>query len=36
MEGEGPLYSLFRRWVLRKPHDLKRESTTLAMLYRGG
>ncbi|WP_233409928.1 MULTISPECIES: DUF1493 family protein [Burkholderia] len=34
MEGEGPLYSLFRRWVLRKPHDLKREPITLAMLYR--
>ncbi|WP_244108505.1 DUF1493 family protein [Burkholderia anthina] len=34
MEGEAGLYSLFRRWVLRKPHDLKRESITLAMLYR--
>ncbi|MEK2602869.1 DUF1493 family protein [Burkholderia arboris] len=33
MEGEGS-YSLFRRWVLRQPHDLKRESITLAMLYR--
>ncbi|MET3817661.1 hypothetical protein ACVK00_002426 [Burkholderia sp. PvR073] len=33
MEGEGMLYSLFRRWMLRKPHDLKRESVTLAMLY---
>ncbi|VWC94222.1 DUF1493 family protein [Burkholderia contaminans] len=34
MEGEGGLYSLFRRWVLRKPHALERESITLAMLYR--
>ncbi|WP_321804781.1 DUF1493 family protein [Burkholderia sp. BCC1993] len=34
MEGEAGLYSLFRRWVLRKPHDLKRESITLAMLHR--
>ncbi|AXK66539.1 MULTISPECIES: DUF1493 family protein [unclassified Burkholderia] len=34
MEGEGLLYSLFRRWVLRKPHDFKRESITLAMLHR--
>ncbi len=34
MEGEAGLYSLFRRWVLRKPHDLERESITLAMLYR--
>lgn len=33
MEGEGLLYSLFQRWVLRKPHDLKRESITLAMLH---
>ncbi|KUZ73585.1 hypothetical protein WI36_15375 [Burkholderia ubonensis] len=34
MEGEGMLYSLFQRWVLRKPHGLERESITLAMLYR--
>ncbi|WP_412023036.1 DUF1493 family protein [Burkholderia cepacia] len=34
MEGEGLLYSLFQQWVLRKPHDLKRESITLAMLHR--
>ncbi|WP_260449986.1 DUF1493 family protein [Burkholderia contaminans] len=34
MEGEGGLYSLFRRWVLQKPHALERESITLAMLYR--
>ncbi|QOH34558.1 hypothetical protein C7S14_6136 [Burkholderia cepacia] len=34
MEGEGLLYSLFRRWVLRKPHDFKREPITLAMLHR--
>ncbi|MCA8096832.1 DUF1493 family protein [Burkholderia contaminans] len=34
MEGEGLLYSLFQRWVLRKPHDLKREPITLAMLHR--
>lgn len=34
MEGEGPLYSLFRRWVLRKPHTVQHEPITLAMLYR--
>nr|WP_057926574.1 DUF1493 family protein [Burkholderia ambifaria] len=34
MEGDGMLYSWFWRRVLRKPHDLKRESVTLAMLYR--
>ncbi|MDN7702124.1 DUF1493 family protein [Burkholderia semiarida] len=34
MEGEGLLYSLFRRWVLRKPHHLEREPITLAMLHR--
>ncbi|CAB3765950.1 hypothetical protein BPA30113_05789 [Burkholderia paludis] len=34
MEGEAGLYSLFRKWALQKPHDLKRESITLAMLYR--
>ncbi|UTV54339.1 DUF1493 family protein [Burkholderia arboris] len=34
MEGEGGLYSLFQRWVLRKPHDLEREPITLAMLHR--
>ncbi|PAJ88191.1 DUF1493 family protein [Burkholderia ubonensis] len=34
MEGEGLLYSLFQRWVLRKPHGLKREPITLAMLHR--
>ncbi|EDT40380.1 DUF1493 family protein [Burkholderia ambifaria] len=33
MEGEGMFYSLFQRWVLRKPHDLERESVTLAMLH---
>ncbi|WP_230950055.1 DUF1493 family protein [Burkholderia cepacia] len=25
MEGEGGFYSLFRRWVLRKPHTLERD-----------
>ncbi|KVC76530.1 hypothetical protein WL40_31805 [Burkholderia ubonensis] len=34
MEGEGLLYSLFQRWVLRKPHDFKRQPITLAMLHR--
>lgn len=34
MEGEGLLYSLFRRAILRKPHSRKREPVTLAMLYR--
>ena len=34
MEGEGPLYSLFRRAILRKPHSRKREPVTLAMLHR--
>ncbi|NTX31341.1 DUF1493 family protein [Burkholderia pyrrocinia] len=34
MEGEGLFYSVFRRWVLRKPHDFKREPITLAMLHR--
>ncbi|KVV40157.1 hypothetical protein WK81_21860 [Burkholderia ubonensis] len=34
MEGEGVLYSLFQRWVLRKPHDFKRQPITLAMLHR--
>ncbi|NML33576.1 DUF1493 family protein [Paraburkholderia antibiotica] len=34
MEGEGVLYSLFRRLVLRKPHSLRREPITLGMLYR--
>lgn len=34
MEGEAGLYSLFRRWVLRRPHDLERETITLTMLYR--
>ncbi|WP_024905768.1 DUF1493 family protein [Robbsia andropogonis] len=33
MEGEGGLYSLFQRWVLRKPHTLEREPIKLAMLY---
>ena len=34
MEGEGLLYSLFRRLILRKPHSRKREPVTLAMLHR--
>ena len=34
MEGEGLLYSLFRRVVLRKTHSLNREPVTLAMLHR--
>ncbi|KWB88735.1 DUF1493 family protein [Burkholderia ubonensis] len=34
MEGEGVLYLLFQRWVLRKPHDFKRQPITLAMLHR--
>lgn len=33
IEGEGLLYSLFRRWILRKPHTFKRESITLGLLY---
>ncbi|WP_179402440.1 DUF1493 family protein [Burkholderia guangdongensis] len=33
MEGEGLLYSLFQRWVMRKPHTFQREPITLAMLY---
>ncbi|MGS1028940.1 DUF1493 family protein [Burkholderia glumae] len=32
MEGEGGLYSLFRRWVLRKPKT-RREPITLGMLH---
>ncbi|WEY40091.1 DUF1493 family protein [Paraburkholderia sp. SUR17] len=34
MEGEGMLYSLFRRVVLRKPHTFEREPLTLAMLHK--
>lgn len=34
MEGEGPLYSLFRRLILRKRQSRKREPVTLAMLHR--
>ena len=34
MEGEGLLYSLFRRVILRKAHSLDREPITLAMLHR--
>jgi hypothetical protein len=34
MEGEGMLYSLFCRVVLRKPHTCEREPLTLAMLHR--
>lgn len=33
MEGEGMLYSLFRRIILRKPRS-DREPVTLAMLHR--
>ncbi|MCC8393977.1 DUF1493 family protein [Paraburkholderia sp. MMS20-SJTR3] len=33
MEGEGVLYSLFRRLILRRPHSLEREQITLRMLY---
>ncbi|MFM0069017.1 DUF1493 family protein [Paraburkholderia aspalathi] len=32
MEGEGPLYSMFRRWILRKSHGLARTPVTLRML----
>lgn len=34
MEGEGGLYSLFRRVVLCKPHSVDREPIGLAMLHR--
>lgn len=34
MEGEGGLYSLFQRLVLRKPYSLQREPVTLGMLHR--
>lgn len=32
MEGEGSLYSLFQRMILRKPHGLAREPITLGTL----
>lgn len=34
MEGEGGLYSLFQRWVLKKSQTRQREPITLGMLYR--
>ncbi|WP_144157634.1 DUF1493 family protein [Paraburkholderia sp. BCC1885] len=34
MEGEGGLYSLFQRWVLRKSQTRQREPITLGMLHR--
>lgn len=34
MEGEGLLYSIFQRVILRRPHSLVREPITLGMLHR--
>ncbi len=34
MEGEGLISHLFQKFILRRPHSLKRETMTVGMLYK--
>lgn len=34
MEGEGFISHFFQKFILRRPHSLKREVMTVGMLYR--
>ena len=34
MEGEGFISHLFQKYILKKPHSLKRETMTVRMLYK--
>ncbi|KVM07261.1 hypothetical protein WL40_03375 [Burkholderia ubonensis] len=34
MEGEGFISHLFKKYILRKPHSLKRETVTVGMLHK--
>ena len=34
MEGEGFISHLFQKYILRRPHSLKRETMTIGMLYK--
>ncbi|KWK78385.1 DUF1493 family protein [Burkholderia ubonensis] len=34
MEGEGFILHLFKKYILRKPHSLKRETVTVGMLHK--